>query len=104
MKCKALLAKKSCKQKPNPPLDGRILTVRNNCRYGYADYQPGMIYIDAFSVTQAINPIARNNNTEHVKIRFDTQRKRMPHQSSNSRCPSKLNWGGGNAIKVKNKR
>ena len=64
---KLYIQKRGVKHKPNPPPDGRLRTVRNNCREGYADYQPGCIYIDAFSVIPMISPIARNNDKAHVK-------------------------------------
>lgn len=83
---KLYIQKRGVKHKPNPPSDGRARTVRNHCREGYADYQPGFVYIEAFSVVPMISPLARNNDAKHVKQRLNRQSKRMPYQNSNSGC------------------
>lgn len=87
---KLYLQKRGVKHKPNPPSDGRIRIVRNHCREGYADYQQGLVYIDACSVVLMMSPIARNNEAKYVKRRFSRQSKRMPYQNSNSCCLNKI--------------
>lgn len=81
---KLYMQKRGVKHQPNPPPDGRFRTVRNNCREGYADYIPGMIYIDAFSVVPILNLVAKNNGKERVRKRLGRQRRWVPHSMPNS--------------------
>ena len=48
--------------------------------------------------------VFRNNNAKRVNKRLTRQANRLPYQSSNSSCLNKISWGGGNAIKIPNKR
>lgn len=87
--------KKSVRSKPNPP-NGE-LSVNNNRPEGYVEYQPGMFYVSAFSLSprnediiataaQALKSKSKNIKSHHARwIKDRNQTKRRERSCANIR-------------------